>query len=194
MIGADRAFVVSESHLHYQCRLFSIAQWLRTTGPNWLAINTKDRDVKARLPLDLLADFTLALDHDDASQSRPFVAFLKPSYIMDRRVGSGFDATVIAVHRFMPADLGILEVPGFLFSNKNLDILTQCALIAFEREDVIGLLLQDFRSNIALAPHRIDGHDGTLDGHHIEERGMATGTVGPSATLTWPSIAKISPR
>ena len=55
---------------------------------------------------------------------------------MDRRVGSGFDATVIAIHRFMPADLGILEVPGFLFSNKNLDILTQCALVA-EREDVI---------------------------------------------------------
>src|ERR1700687_3172707 len=63
------------------------------------------RDVKARLPLDLLADFTLALDHDDASQSRPFVAFLKPSYIMDRRVGSGFAATVIAIHRFIAGEL-----------------------------------------------------------------------------------------
>ena len=153
-----------------QCRLFSTAQWLRMTGPSWLASHTRGGDVEARLPLDLVADFARALDHDDAFQSRPIVAFLQPSDIMDRGVGSGFDAAVIAVDRLIAADLCILEAVGFLLGGKHLDILAQGALIAFEREDVVGLLLQDFRSNIALASHGIDGHDGALDRHHGEER------------------------
>ena len=45
---------------------------------------------------------------------------------------------LIAVDRLMPADLGILEAVGFLLGREHLDILAQGALIAFEREDVIG--------------------------------------------------------
>ena len=43
-------------------------------------------------------------------------------------------------------------------------------MVAFEREDVIGLLIQDFLGDVALAAHRVDGHDGTLDRHHVEQR------------------------
>src|SRR5205085_2199529 len=53
-------------------------------------------DVEARLPLDLVADFARALDHDDAFQSGPIMAFLQPSDIMEGSVGSGFDAAVVA--------------------------------------------------------------------------------------------------
>jgi len=66
---------------------------------------------------------------------------------MDCRAGSDFDAAVIAVDRLMPADLCILEAIRFLLGREDLDILAQCALIAFEREDVIGLLIQDLLGN-----------------------------------------------
>ena len=66
---------------------------------------------------------------------------------MDRGVSSGFDAAVIAVDCFMPADLCILEVPGLLLGNEEFDILAQCALIAFEREHVIGIFVQYFLGN-----------------------------------------------
>ncbi len=33
VIFADTAFVVAEGKVEHQCRLFSTAQWLRTTGP-----------------------------------------------------------------------------------------------------------------------------------------------------------------
>jgi len=39
----------------------------------------------------------LALNHDDALQSRPFVAFLQPCDIVDHRIGSGLDAAVVKV-------------------------------------------------------------------------------------------------
>src|SRR5665811_1738388 len=80
-------------------------------------------DVKARLALDLIPDFARALDHDDAAQSRPIVAFHKPSHIMDCGIGSGFDAAVIAVDRLMATDLGILKAVGLLLGSEDLDIL-----------------------------------------------------------------------
>ena len=97
---------------------------------------------------------------------------------MDRGVSSGFDAPVIAIDGFMPADLCVLEIPGLLLGNEDFDILAQCALVAFEREHVIGVFIQDFLGNIALATHRIDGHDGALDRHHIEERRDGDDFVG----------------
>jgi hypothetical protein len=62
----------------------------------------------------------------------------QPGDIMDCGVGSDFDAAVIAFDRLMPADLCILEAICFLLGREDLDILAQRALIAFEREDVIG--------------------------------------------------------
>src|SRR5947209_3153110 len=83
------------------------------------------RDVKARLALDLVADFARALDHDDALQSGPIVTFLQPGDIMDRRVGSGFDAAVVTVDRLMPADLCVLKAVRFLLGREDLDILAK---------------------------------------------------------------------
>jgi len=56
---------------------------------------------------------------------------------------------------FVSADLGILEAVGFLLGGENLDVLAKRALIAFEREDVVGLLIQDFLSDVALAAHGV---------------------------------------
>jgi hypothetical protein len=74
-----------------QCKLFS------TDDGSQLTCQPHQRgDVEACLALDFIADFARALDHDDAFQCGPIVAFLQSSDIVDCLIGSGFDAVVIA--------------------------------------------------------------------------------------------------
>jgi len=42
MVGSDPALIVTETMSMTQCRLFSIAQWLRTTGPRRCASITSE--------------------------------------------------------------------------------------------------------------------------------------------------------
>src|SRR5262249_34087949 len=97
------------------------------------------------------------------------MAFLQPSYIVDRRIGSGFDAAVIAIDGLMLGNLGVAKAIGLLLGSEQLDIFTQRALIAFERENVIGLLIEDFLGDVALAAHGVDGDDGAFDHQHVEK-------------------------
>ena len=80
-----------------QCRLFSIAQWLRMTGPSWSASQRERGDVEAGLAFDPVGDLACALDHDDALQPRPLVALLEPPDVVDRGGGPGLDAAVITL-------------------------------------------------------------------------------------------------
>src|SRR5262245_61394010 len=70
------------------------------------------------------------------------MALLQPSYIVEYRVGSLFDAAMIAVDRLMTADLCILKAVSFLLCSERRDILVKRALIALEGQNVVGLLLQ----------------------------------------------------
>ena len=101
-------------------------------------------NIEARLPRDFSLDFALALDHDDAFQPRPIVAFLQPRDIVDHGAGSGFDAPVIAIDRLVPADRRIPETIGFLLGGENFCVFLRRPLIALERDDVIGFFVQDF--------------------------------------------------
>ena len=101
-------------------------------------------DVEARLARDFSLDFALALDHGDAGKSGPFMAFLQPFDIVNRGVGSGFNAAVIPIDRFVPADRCILETTGFLLGGEHFYVVVQGPLIALERDDVIGLLSMIF--------------------------------------------------
>jgi hypothetical protein len=64
----------------------------------------------------------------------------------------------------LAADLGILETIGLPLGDEELDIVAQRALIALEREHVIGLLVDDFLGDVALTTNSIDAHDRALDG------------------------------
>ena len=54
----------------------------------------------------------------------------------------------------------------------------QRSLIAFERDDVVGFLVLDLLGDGALAAHRVDGDDGALDRHHVEQRRNGDDLVG----------------
>ena len=62
---------------------------------------------------------------------------------------------------------------GFQFRiiEKQDHIVIQRALIAFQRQRVVALLIDDLLGNAALAAECIRGHDGALQGQHAEQFG-----------------------
>lgn len=117
-------------------------------------------DVIAGLPLGLAADFSGAIDDDDGLQRRSLMAFLEPLNVMDDSGGPGFDAAEIAVYGLMLTDHCVRVIPGFLLGDEQSDVLLQRALVAFERQDIVGFLVNDLPGYRTLASHGIDGHDG----------------------------------
>ena len=109
---------------------------------------------------------------------------------MDRGVGPRFDAAVVAVDGFVPRDLCILEVLGLLLGGEHFDIVAQGALIALERQHIIGLFFEDFPGDLALAADRVNGDDGASSANKSSSLGMATISLDLSATLTWPSTKR----
>ena len=77
-----------------------------------------------------------------------------------------------------PADRGVLEAGGFLLGHEGLDIVAQRALIAFQRENVVGFLVHHLLGDVALAAHRVDGHDRPLDRQHVQQLGDGNDFVG----------------
>jgi len=72
---------------------------------------------------------------------------------VDNDDGACFDATVIAINGLVAADRGIAEAHSPLLGHEEFDVLTKTALITFQSQDVIGLLVDDLLSDLALAPH-----------------------------------------
>ena len=66
-----------------QCKLFSMAQWLRTAGGDLLRRAFELGDVEAGFRLDFASSFARALNHYDGAQPRPIVALLKPGDIVE---------------------------------------------------------------------------------------------------------------
>lgn len=108
-------------------------------------------NVETRLALDPAAGLTSTLDHDDTVEARPLMVLLKPVDVVDDGDVPGLDATVIAIDRTGAAHGSVLEIAGFLLGNEEFDIIAQRALIAFEGEDVVGLLVQDLLGDGTLA-------------------------------------------
>lgn len=100
-------------------------------------------------------------DHDDGLQTHPIPPPLQP---VDG-IGHG-GATPF--HSPVACGLGLMRAMGYppiLLAisplEEPLDISLQGALITFEREDVIRLLLDNSFRNLLLGPHRVDRHDAT---------------------------------
>lgn len=77
--------------------------------------------------LDFVRNFTIALNHDDGVQAGSVAALLEPGDVVDEGVGSGLDAAMITVDRFMASERGILDAIGLLPGSENFAILAQGA-------------------------------------------------------------------
>src|SRR6516225_9818964 len=101
---------------------------------------------------------------------------------------------MIAVDGLVPADGRILKILGLLLCDKDLDVFMQGSLIALEREDEIGLLVDDLFSDGALTSHGVDGDDCAFNRHHVEQRRDGDDLVGFqldfSFTLTCPKTRR----
>ncbi len=82
----------------------------------------------------------------------------------------GLDAAVVAVDGGVLADGRIFERDRLLFAGEQFDIVAQRALVALQREDVIGLLVDDRLRDFALATRSVDGHHCAFDGQQLEQR------------------------
>ena len=163
VISADAAFVVAKNHVHNPMQAVFHTPMPPHDRPELAREPDQGGQVEAGLLLDFSIDFTPALDHENTLQSGPIMALLQPADIVDRRIGSHFNAAVIAVDGLVATDVSILETIGLLLGDEDPDILAQRALIAFEREDVVGLAINDLLGDVALTAHGIDAHDRALN-------------------------------
>src|SRR5450432_362288 len=94
---------------------------------------------------------------------------VEPGHVVDNDDGAGLDATVIAINGLVAADRGITEADGLLLGHEEFDVLAKTALIGFQGQDVIGLLVDDLLRDLALAPHSVDGDDRAVDGQQVKQ-------------------------
>ncbi len=111
------------------------------------------------------------------------MALAQPADIVKDGDATGFDAPVIAIDPLVDAHRRVGEAAGFLLARERFGVVAQRALIAFERQNVIALFIDDLARDIALAVHGFDGDDGTLDGQHVEQGGNGEDLVGLFAHL-----------
>jgi len=76
---------------------------------------------------------------------------------------------MIAIDCRILADFGVGEASGCLFGRKQFDIFAQRTLVAFQRQDIISLLVDDLLRDLTLTADRIDRDDGALDRQQVEK-------------------------
>ena len=111
---------------------------------------------------------------------------LQPADVLENGDRPGLDAAVVAVDGPVLADFRILERDRLLLAGQQFDIVAQRALVALQRENVIGLLVDDCLRDFALAAHGVDGHHRALDGQKLEQRRNGDDLVGLVADLGLP--------
>src|SRR5882757_3710374 len=94
---------------------------------------------------------------------------VKPGHIVDNNDGACLDAAVIAINGLVAADRCITEAHGLLLGYEEFDVIPKTALIAFQSQDIIRLLVDDLLRDLALTPHRVDGDDRTVDGQQVQQ-------------------------
>ncbi len=146
------------------------------------ALAAVEADVEAGLALDLGAgldaDLAYGFDHNNAPGPGPVVAFLQPSDFVRRRGGPGFDAAVALLHCLVVADNRIGKAACYLFDEEKLGIVVQAALVALEGKDIVGVLVDDLRGDVALTAHGVDGHRRAVDGQQIQQLRESDDLVG----------------
>jgi hypothetical protein len=110
------------------------------------------------LLLGLSVDLACAIG--DGFQPGPVMPVVEPGHVVDNNDGACLDAAVIAINGFAVADRGITEAHGLLLGHEEFDVITKTALIAFQGQDVIRLLVDTFKAASFVADVLLGRHDG----------------------------------
>ena len=102
----------------------------------------------------------------------------------------GLDAAVVAVDGPVLADFRILERDRLLLAGEQFDIVAQRALVALQRKNVIGLLVDDCLRDFALATRGVDVTTAPSMSKSASSAGMATISLDLSPTLVCPSTMR----
>lgn len=179
--GPDPSFVMVESHVHDPMQAVFDAPMVADGGGEPLRRQGRGRNVEAPLLFGLGGGFAHAFDHGQRGQPCPVMTLAEPIDVVHDGYGAGFDAAMVAIHGFCPGHRGILKTVGDLLIGEDLGVLAQATLVALQGEDVVGLFVDDFAGDVALAPssghsirlrlteplaslaHRVDGDDSPFD-------------------------------
>jgi len=115
----------------------------------------RQAQVVAGVFLGVLADLSDALHPHHTLGPRPGVVCLPPGHIMKHRRDAGFDPSVIALNILVLRDRMVGPILRCLRLGAECDILTQAALIALERQHIVGLFIAcclRLRSECGLMP------------------------------------------
>ena len=142
--------------------------------PKYLGGELCTEQVVSALAAALLADASLRFDHADGLQPRPVMPVLQPRQdvrIADHPAPTHFDPSVPLVHALLLVDDHVITDLGLGIRERLDDIVVKGLLILFERQDVVGILLDDLLGNLPLAAHRIDRDDAAGDCQSVQEFG-----------------------
>src|SRR4051794_30730264 len=178
VVGSDAAFVIAEDHVHDPVQTVLDGPMASHDHGQAFGWQAQRSDEEPRFPFDRAADLAEAVDDDDALQAGPVGALLQPGDVVDDGGGPGLDAAVIAVDGFVPAAGGLFEAVARLLGHEEFDILAQRALVAFQGEDVIGLLIEDCPGDVTLTADRVNGHDSAFESHQVEQLRNGDDLVG----------------
>ena len=84
------------------------------------------------------------------------MAVLQPIDIVDQGCMPCFNAAMIGVNRLVGADFRLGKVDAFLFLCKQFNVTQQAGLVALQRQDIVGPLVDDLPGDLALTAHGID--------------------------------------
>lgn len=136
---------------------------------------------------------------DDAFEIGKAMTFCEPAGGTNRGIRARFDTSMALFQRLVAAHGGIRKPAFLLFDEELLDVVTQRALIAFEREHVVGLPVDDLGGDLFLTPHH-GGAMQSMDASIVtiapltvsrsSSSGIAVISLDLSATLRWPSTIR----
>ncbi len=171
VVGSHPALVIAERHVHDPMQAVLDCPVAAHDRPDFGCRPIKRGDVEAGFLCFDPGDFPHAVDDDDTLQPGPLMPMLEPGDIVDHGRRSGFDAAMTGIAGFVAADGGLVELTRFLFGDEEFDVLLQATLVALQRQDVIGLFIDDLLRDHALAADGVNRNDGPLDRQHIQQLG-----------------------
>ena len=124
------------------------------------SVSLKAADLEAPLGGDLALALARAFDHPDRTELRPLVMGRQPGDFFGDPGAARLAPSMAFFGGFQVVVSAAGKAVGLCVLQETLRLPMQAALVALERQDIVGLSFTAGLGNLLLATHGIDGHDG----------------------------------